>query len=188
MNIIWTSLTIICLCVLLVTNPNLAFNALIDGSEKAINLGIKLWAIYAVWLGILQIIEDTQLDKKIANLLNPLIKYLMGNQHPETNKQIAINITANFLGMGNACTPSGIKSINLLLKNKKKATNASIMFLILNTTSLQLLPTTVIGLRLLNNSTNATSIILPCFIATLCSTVIGIVLCKICSKFYKDEN
>ena len=105
-----------------------------------------------------------------------------------TEGQLSINITSNLLGMGNASTPSGINTISGLDKGSRYATTAMIMVIILNSTSLQLIPTTVVGLRAMAGSINATDIIIPTFIATLVSTVIGIVLVKILGKIFKDKE
>ncbi len=131
MNLVWISILMVSLGILLFNNVDIAFSTILTGSEKAISLALKLWAIYAVWLGILKIVEDTQLDKKIGKLLNPLIKRLFGKTDAETHNQIAINITSNLLGMGNACTPSGIKAMKGLDKGSSVATSAMIMIFFL---------------------------------------------------------
>ena len=188
MNIVWTSFVIIGLGILLFKNVDVAFATMLSGSEKAIALTLKLWAIYAVWLGVLKIVEDTGLNNKISKLLDPIINKLFGKTDAETKNQIAINITSNLLGMGNACTPSGIKALKGLDKGSNIATSAMIMLMILNTSSLQLLPTTVIGLRVTHGSLNPNDIIIPTLIATFASTLSGILLCKLCEKIKLKLN
>lgn len=182
MNFVWISFVMIGLGILLFKNVDIAFSTLLNGSEKAIALTLKLWAIYAVWLGILKIVEDTGLNQKIGKLLNPIINKLFGKTDTETHNQIAINITSNLLGMGNACTPSGIKAMKGLDKGSDIATSSMIMLMILNTSSLQILPTTVIGLRVAAGSVDPNNIILPTLIATTVSTLSGILLCKLFEK------
>lgn len=182
MNFVWISFVMVGLGILLFKNVDIAFSTLLNGSEKAIALTLKLWAIYAVWLGILKIVEDTGLNQKIGKLLNPIINKLFGKTDPETHNQIAINITSNLLGMGNACTPSGIKAMKGLDKGSDIATSSMIMLMILNTSSLQILPTTVIGLRVAAGSVDPNNIILPTLIATTVSTLSGILLCKLFEK------
>lgn len=188
MNIIWISILVVGLALLLLRQPELAFATIQTGSEKAIALCLKLWAIYAIWLGLLNILETTNLDKKIAKLLSPVIKFLIGETDEYTKNQIAINLTSNLLGMGNACTPSGINGMAGLGKGQRYITNAMVMFMILNVTSLQLIPTTVISLRITHGSKCATNIIFPTLIATLASTLSGIILVKICKKLFKDKK
>ena len=136
MNTVWVSILIVGLSLLLFNNPQLAFESIQNGSEKAIALCIKLWAIYSIWLGLLKILEDTGLDKKISKKMDKLINFLMGKTDAETKNAIAVNLTSNLLGMGNACTPSGIKGMSGLDKGSKYITTAMAMFFILNVTSL----------------------------------------------------
>lgn len=188
MNTVWVSILIVGLSLLLLNNPQLAFESIQNGSEKAIALCIKLWAIYSIWLGLLKILEDTGLDKKISKKMDKLINFLMGKTDAETKNAIAVNLTSNLLGMGNACTPSGIKGMSGLDKGSKYITNAMAMFFILNVTSLQLLPTTIVSLRATHNSLNSGDIIFPTLIATTVTTVTGVILIKICGKVFKDKT
>lgn len=188
MNTVWVSILIVGLSLLLFNNPQLAFESIQNGSEKAIALCIKLWAIYSIWLGLLKILEDTGLDKKISQKMDKLINFLMGKTDAETKNAIAVNLTSNLLGMGNACTPSGIKGMSGLDKGSKYITNAMAMFFILNVTSLQLLPTTIVSLRATHNSLNSGDIIFPTLIATTVTTVTGVILIKICGKVFKDKT
>lgn len=188
MNIVWISILIVGLAVMLLQAPELAFATIQTGSEKAIALCLKLWSIYSIWLGLLNILEATGFDKKLAKWLNPLINFLIGHTDAETKNQIAINLTSNILGMGNACTPSGIKAMEGLSKGQKHITSAMIMFMILNVTSLDLIPTTVISLRLSHGSLNSADIIIPTLISTFASTFSGIVLVKICEHIFKDKK
>ena len=188
MNIVFISILIVGLALMLFHSPELAFATIQTGSEKAIALCLKLWSIYAIWLGILNILEATGFDKKLAKAMGTIIDFLIGKTDEETKGQIAINLTSNLLGMGNACTPSGIKAMEGLSKGQKKITSAMIMFMILNVTSLQLIPTTIISLRISHNSTSSADIILPTLISTVASTLSGIILVKIFKKFFKDKK
>ena len=182
MNSIWISFMILGLGLMLFNNVDIAFSSILNGSEKAVSLSIKLWAIYAVWLGILKIVEETGLNNKISKLLNPLINKLFGKTEPAIKNERAINITSNLLGMGNACTPSAINAISGMHKGSEKATAGMLMLMILNTSSLELLPTTVIGLRVAAGSVAPNNIISPTLIATTVSTVSGVLMCKFCEK------
>ncbi len=188
MNFVWSGVMLLGLGLLLLGNVDMAVSSMLDGGAKAITLGLKLWGIYAVWLGLLKIVEDTELDKKLSKLFNPIIKLLVGKVDKYTEGQISINITSNLLGMGNASTPSGINAIAGLDKGSKYATTAMIMIIVLNSSSLQLIPTTVVGLRAMAGSSQATDIIIPTFIATTVCTIVGIVLVKILGKIFKDKE
>lgn len=172
---------------LVINNVDIAVQSILDGGSKAISLTLKLWGIYAVWLGVLKIVEETGLDKKLSKLFRPIIRKLVGDTDEYTSNQIVINLTSNLLGMGNASTPSGINAISGLDRGSKYATASMIMILILNSTSLQLIPTTVIGLRVTAGSSNASDIIIPTLIATIASTLVGILLVKICGKIWRDK-
>ncbi len=188
MNFVWTSVMLVGMGLLLINNVEVTMDTLLAGGSKAISLCIKLWGIYTLWLGILKIVEHTGLDKKISKILRPIIKLLFGKVDEYTENQIAINITSNLFGMGNASTPSGINAIaGLDNKKSKYATSAMIMVIILNSTSMQLIPTTVIGLRVSAGSVSPSDIIIPTFLATVCSTVVGIILVKLFSKIFKDK-
>lgn len=187
MNWVWTSIMLLGLGLLVFKNVDIAVSSILEGGSKAISLSLKLWGIYAVWLGILKIVEETGLDKKLSKLFRPLINKLIGKTDEYTTNQMVINITSNLFGMGNASTPSGINAIAGLDKGSKYATASMIMVLILNSTSLQLVPTTVVGLRVAQGSTSASDIIIPTLIATFASTVAGVLLVKLCSKIFKDK-
>lgn len=190
MNLIWVAIMIVGLGIMLFSNVDMAFATILTGSEKAIALSLKLWAIYAIWLGLLKIVEETHLDQKIAKLLSPIIDYLVGKTDDKTKNHIAINLTSNLLGMGNASTPSGIDGMAGLDKGSKYITTAMAMFFILNVTSLQLIPTTVISLRVLHGSKSANDIILPTLISTIASTISGVVLVKMLKRCFRkgDRN
>lgn len=188
MNFVWTSVMLVGMGLLLLNNVDATMDALFVGGNKAISLSLKLWGIYTLWLGILKIVEETGLDKKLSKLLRPIIRLLFGKTDEYTENQIAINITSNLLGMGNASTPSGMNAIKGLdTRISKYATSAMIMVIILNSTSLQLIPTTIIGLRITAGSSSPTDVIVPTMIATIISTIAGILLVKLFSKIFKDK-
>ena len=190
MNFIWCLLVISGILTLTFINPNLAFSSLLDGSENAINLSIKLWAIYSLWLGLLHIIEETKLNEKIAKILTPLIKFLFGKTDEKTSAQISLNITSNLLGLGNASIPSGISAMENLSKGKNYLTTSMLMLLILNSCNLQIIPSTIISLRATHGSINSADIILPNLIASFLSLILGISFVFLYGKFskFKDKN
>ncbi len=188
MNKIWTFLIIISLCFLSLKSPENVVNVLIGAAEKGVTLSISLIGVYAFWLGILQLLEKTGLNKKLSDLLNPVINFLFGKTSDNLKKDLSINLSSNMLGMGNVSTPSGIEAMQKLDKQNKRPKIASkkmIMLMILNTTAIQIIPTTVLGLRAISGSVNPSSIILPTLLATACSTALGIILVK---AFYRGDN
>ena len=181
MNKIWFVMVVGSICSLLWSNPSSVLNSMIDASREAFSLCIELCAVYAVWLGVLELVEASGLSEKLAKLLHPLIKKLFKIDDKETEKMIALNMSANILGLGNASTPMGINAIKRLDDGSGVATNAMIMLIVLNATSLQLLPSTVIGLRSSAGSASPSDIILPTIIATFCTCLLGVCLVKLCN-------
>ena len=189
MNRIWFLMIVGSICFLLWNDPSNTLTIMVDASTDALSLAIELCAVYAVWLGILEIVEQSGLSEKLAKLLRPIIKRLFNVDDGETQKAIALNMSANILGLGNAATPMGINAMKRLDDGSGKATPAIIMLLVINSTSIQLLPTTIIGLRASAGSASPSDIIIPTLIVTLITFTLGIVLVKICNKiFFKKKS
>lgn len=185
MNYIFNLVFILSMSIMLFVSPSSCISSLLTASEKAVNLCISLISIYAIWLAILEIVDKSGLSKIIAKILKPIIKLLFGNQNDETSEVLAINLSANMLGMGNASTPSGIKAMTLLDDGSGKPNKAMIMLVVINSMSLQLIPTTLIGMRVAYGSTNPSDIIFPIIITSIVSTILGIVMVKI---FYRNKK
>lgn len=169
---------------LLVVNPSVTVTSMIDASSSALELCLSLCAVYAVWLGILEILEQSGLSAKLTKLISPLIKKLFPHANLEVQKDIAINLSANMLGLGNAATPYGIKAMRGLDDGSGIANTSMIMLMIINACSIQFIPTTTIGLRAAAGSSSPADIILPTLIATITACLTGIGLGLICNKIY----
>ncbi len=182
MNKIWFVMMVGSFCFLIWTDPSNILNSMIDASGEAFSLCIELCAVYAVWMGMLELVEVSGLGEKLAKLLHPIIKRLFKIDDIETEKMIALNMSANMLGLGNAATPMGINAMKRLDDGSGTATPAIIMLIVLNATSIQLLPSTVIGLRASAGSSSPADIILPTIIATACTCLLGICLVKLCNR------
>ena len=138
----------------------------------------------------MQIASKTTAMKKITKFLKPIIKILFPKigKNTDTYEKISMNMVANVLGLGNAATPLGIKAMQTMQEknnNKKVLTNDMAMFIVLNTASIQLIPTTVIAIRNSLGSNNPTAIIVPVWIATICAAIAGITATKIFIKLGK---
>lgn len=183
MNIIWCIIILLSIGILTITSPQNVVDIMISASEKSVKLCLNLLAIYAVWLGLLKILEDTGFNKKLSKWLTPVISFLFGkNIDEETKSQIAINLSSNVLGLGNASTPSAIKAMKGLDNGSGKINNSMIMLMVINCLSFQLLPTTIMGLRASAGSINASSIILPTILTSLITGFIIIFILKIIFK------
>ncbi|MBQ3220112.1 MAG: hypothetical protein IJB32_05960 [Clostridia bacterium] len=181
MNIIFGLVIILSTALLIFINPNAVLSSFLAGGEKALSLTMKMVVIYAVWLGVFELLEQTKLSNKFAKLLKPFNKLLFGELPEKANDFMSLNISANILGMSGATTPMGIKSIQELEKHPNTE-YAITMFFVINATSIQLIPSSVMALRTSLGSASPSDIILPTVLATLLSTIIGILLVKIFVK------
>lgn len=166
--------------------------AIFDSTNDAIALSIKLLGTICLWNGIMQIANKTSIIDKLTKLLRPLISILFPEirQNKQIQKEISMNMIANILGLGNAATPLGLKAMKSMQKeNTKKDTlsNSMLMFIVLNTASIQIIPTTVIAIRSSLNSSNPTSIIVPVWIATICAATAGIVVVTMLIRYDKKR-
>ena len=162
-------------------------NSIFQSTEDAISLTITLLGTICLWNGIMQIASKTSLLNRLTKLLNPFVAFLFPElkNNQCINSEISMNIIANILGLGNAATPIGLRVMKLLQKeNIKKDTlsNSMAMFIVLNTASLQIIPTTVIAIRSNMNSINPTKIIIPVWIASICAAITAIITTKIFIK------
>ena len=165
----------LCSVCLLFLNPEGFLTALLDGTSKSATLCIALLASYTVWLGLMQVWEDSGVTRGISKLIKPVTKRLFKTEDEEALTCISMNISANMLGIGGAATPYGIRAAQALDKTKN-AEFSSCMLFIVNATSMQLIPTSVIGIRAALGSGSPSDILLPTLLATALSTGIGILL------------
>ena len=187
MNVIWCFLLISGAVSLIITSPNLVLVSLTNASEKAIALSLKLWGIYTLWLGLLKIVEESKLSKKIEKFFSPIINKLFPNANANAKQFICLNLTSNLLGLGNASVPSGINAISALDEGKDYLTTSMLLVVILNVCNLQIFPTTIISLRALHGSINPSDIILPNLLASLFSITISLMLVWIFTKWRKRK-
>ena len=178
MSIMWIVMVVGSILVLCFSAPGKIVSVMISASQNAITLCLELMAIYAVWLGILHIMEETRLTNLLAKGLSKPIDFCFGAVSMEAKKNISLNVASNLLGLGGAATPYGIKAMQNLDTGKLRANGAMIMLVVINSTGIQLLPTTVIGLRAMAGSIAPSNIILPSRIVTIIPTIIGVALVK----------
>ena len=185
LNYIWFGMMAIAVVVGAVTGRIEAVTeAAIDMAKTAVTISIGLIGIMALWLGIMKIAEESGLIRIIARALKPITVRLFPDvpaDHPAMGS-IVLNMSANMLGLGNAATPLGLKAMEELQElnpHKDTASNAMVMFLAINTSSVQLiLPATVVALM----GGVASQIFIPTILATLCSTIAAIVSVKVLER------
>lgn len=184
LNILWPIFIIISFIYAIFSgNVQEVNKSIFDSAGSAVELSITFLGTMCLWNGIMKIVQETSLMSKLTKLLKPIIRFLfpeLKKDSPAKN-EISMNIIANVLGLGNAATPLGIRAMNELQKeNAKKDTlsNSMIMFIVLNTASLQLIPTTVIAIRTSLESENPSSIIVPVWIVTILAAITAIIVTK----------
>lgn len=184
LNVIWPVFIIISFVyAILVGNVEEVNKSIFDSAGSAVELSITFLGTMCLWNGIMKIVQETSLMSKLTKLLNPIMKFLFPELREDSpaKSEISMNIIANILGLGNAATPLGIRAMNELQKeNVKKDTlsNSMIMFIVLNTASLQLIPTTVIAIRTSLGSENPSLVIVPVWIATILAAVTAVYITK----------
>lgn len=165
-------------------------NSIFESTKMAVDLSITLLGTMCLWNGIMQIASKTSAMEKITNFLRPIMRLLFPKMKKDSKiyQEISMNVVANILGLGNAATPLGIKAMKSMQeenKNEKVLTNDMAIFIVLNTASIQIIPTTVIAIRSSLGSQNPTAIIVPVWIATICAAFAGIIATKLFIKLGK---
>lgn len=167
-------------------------DGIISITDVAVKIAIGLIGIMALWLGIMKIAEAAGLVASLAKLVKPIMVRIFPDvpaDHPAMGAMV-MNMTANFLGLSNAATPMGLKAMEELNKLNPvagTATNAMCMFLTINTTALTLVPATVIAIRFTLGADDPASIIMPTFLATLISLILGVTFTKFIQRFFPIE-
>ena len=188
LNILWPIFIILSFIYALISGKvNEVNNGIFTSLSDAVQLSITFLGTICLWNGIMEIAKKTSLINKMTNFLKPFINFLFPElkENKIAKQEISMNMIANILGLGNAATPLGIKVMKTMQKDNKAKdtlTNSMMMFIVINTASLQLIPTNVIAIRTSLNSGNPTSIILPVWIATVIAAVVGITFTKIIIK------
>lgn len=162
-------------------------NSIFNSSEQTITVTMTLIGTMCLWSGLMKIACNLSLIDKLSNCLNPLINFLFPDlkKFKKIKKEISMNMIANMLGLGNAATPLGLKAMESMQKeNNKKDTlsNSMMMFILINTASIQIIPTTILAIRKSLGSENSTEILVPVWCATICSAIVGIIIAKLLIK------
>jgi len=180
-NYIWGVFILLGVIISIIKGDNNLTNYLITSGTKGIDIIINLVPLMCLWLGTMKIADSSGLLNIISNKLSKIIRVVF----PEIPKgdpaiaYISSNIVMNMLGLGNAATPFGIKAMTRLKElnnNSDIASRSMITFLVINTSSVTIIPTTVISLRIASGSNNPTEIMTACIITTFLSSFIGLLI------------
>lgn len=184
-NYIWGAIVIISVvCGIVTGNIEQVSKAVLSGAEEAMELLISMCGMMCLWTGLMQIADSSGLTNKLANFLKPIMKFLFPDyeENSTATKAICMNITANFLGLGNAATPMGIaamKEMNKLNSTPTIANNSMVMFVVINTASIQLIPTMMSILRQKHGAASPFDVMPAIWVSSLCSLLIGIISAKL---------
>jgi spore maturation protein A len=164
--------------------------SIFDAARSAVEVSLFLLGIVALWMGIAKIIEDSGLIHKLSRVFRPLVCRLFKNipeDHPSITS-ITLNFLANLFGLGNAATPLGIQAmqdLQSLNKDPEKITSEMMLFIVINTASIQLIPFTVIGILADFGSRNPSWVVFPTFLATILSAAFAVGALWICRRALK---
>ena len=188
LNLVWPIFVIISFSFAIFSGNLQNLNSSIfDSVESAVNLSITMLGTMCLWSGIINVATNTKIMEIMNKLLKPIIKFLFPEirENQKAQNEISMNMVANILGLGNAATPLGLKAMETLQKenkNKQELSNSMIMLIVINTASIQIIPTTIIAIRSSLGAENPTSIIVPVWIATICAAIVGVTVTKLLIK------
>lgn len=183
LNNIWPIFIIISIIYAIIAgnleNLNLAITS---SSESAVSLTLTLIGTTCLWSGLIEIASNTNIIKYLKKFLRPVITRLFSNLNSLVYDKVTMNIISNILGLGNAATPLGLQAMEEMQKenlNKEYLSDNMMILIVLNTSSLQIIPTTIIAIRTSLGSNNPTRIIFPVWFSTICAGIVGIIVTKL---------
>jgi spore maturation protein A len=190
LNYIWFGLMAVAVLVAAFTGTaDAVTKGAIDSAKTAVEISLGLIGIMTLWLGMMRVAEKAGLVSLLGRMLRPLSRLVFPEvppDHPAIGA-IVMSVAANMLGLANAATPLGIKAmeeLQALNEDKETASNAMVMFTALNTTGVQLVPATMIGVLVAAGSTSPTAIIAPTLVATLAGLVAALVSARLLQRFF----
>ena len=181
MNILFALVFLLSTGALLYLDPDAFLETMLDGASKSASTCFALIAIYAVWLGLMRVWEDSGIAKGVSRFVKPLARRLLKTDNERALDVACMNFSVNLLGISGAATPYGIQAAKLLDKTPN-AEYSSAMLFVLNATSLQIFPASMIAVRVAMHSAAPNDILLPSLFTTLFSTVIGVILTRLFIK------
>lgn len=194
MNYIWGAMVIFSFIAALFSgNMQALSDSVVNGGKDAISLVINLTGMMCLWGGIMKIAEKAEITKIICNFLSPVFSLLYKNvdKKSETARAMSMNITANLLGLGNAATPLGLEAMRRMQESnsdKAVATDDMVVFVVMNSAAMRLIPTTVATLRTQFGSQSPMEIMPATWLSTFFSLTAGIVTAKVISKIFSNNK
>jgi spore maturation protein A len=195
LNYIWFGLMAVALVVAIFTgNAANVTKGAVDSAKTAVEIALGLIGIMTLWLGVMRIAEKAGLITMLSRLLRPVSRLLFPEippDHPAIGAMI-MNVAANMLGLSNAATPFGIKAMEELQElnegDKETASNAQVIFMVLNTSGFQLIPATIIGVMAAAGSKSPTAVISTTIVATFTGAIVAVTTAKILQRFFPKQE
>lgn len=193
MNYIWISIIFFSIIISLFNGTiNEVSNSILTSGNTAVELCFSLLGTFCLWNGVMNVAEKSGLSQILSKIMSPILcKLFKGlDRNSDAIIPISLNITSNLLGLSNAATPIGIEAMKKLSKDNAKkeiASNNMVLFVVMNSAALRLIPTTVAAIRSNHNSINPLEIILPSIVTSVCALTVGITMVKILERFFKYE-
>lgn len=194
LNYIWSALVIISvICSVFLGNTENLSNAIVDSGASAIELLLTMAGVMCLWSGIMKIAQESGLTSIIAKIFSPLLRLIFPrlDKDSEAFGSITMNITANLLGLGNTATPFGLKAMEQLHTLNGKSNTASdemVIFVVMNTASLQLLPTMLGSLRQSYGSSAPFEILSPVWISSACALAVALIIAITGNVLYRQRR
>lgn len=192
MTVIWAGMIVVSiLCGLATGRIADVSAAAIEGATQGVTLCLSMAGVLCLWMGVMEVMRRAGLSEKLSRLLRPALRRL----YPEfasdavVMDNIAANVSANLLGLGNAATPLGVEAARRMSKRTPGyASDALCMLVVCNTASIQLIPTTVAGVRAAAGSATPFDIVPAVWLASAISITVGIIIAKLCARFWPGER
>lgn len=191
MNYLWGFIILISLIYASINgNVGETMSAAFDGATDAVTLVLSFAGIMCLWTGLINAAEEAGLSKALKKILSPLIRFLFPNLDKKSRALdfITLNICSNLLGLGNGATPMGVKAMKELDRGESYPTDEMCMFIVLNTTAFQLIPSSILALRTAMGSEDAFSVIVPIWITSLISLSVSVVCVKLMCGFKRKRG
>lgn len=193
MNYIWAVIIIFSVVSsLFYGTANELSTGIITSGNTAVDLCLTLLGTFCLWNGLMNVAEKSGITKIISEIMSPIICRLFKgiDKYNPALEPICLNITSNLLGLSNAATPIGIEAMKRLSesnKNKTSPDNNMVLFVVMNSAALRIIPSTVAGIRASHNSANPLEIVLPSILVSFCALSVGIIMTKLTERFFKHE-
>lgn len=194
MSYLWTTLLFFSVCFAFLNGTTAEVStASLEGASSAVELCISMTGTICLWTGVMEVLRQCGLADKLAQALHPLLKKLFPDvaKDKEVLGNISANFSANFFGLGNAATPLGLQAVKGLAshcKDKSTASPSLCLFIVCNTASIQLIPSTVASLRSATGSENPFEILPSVWLSSTLSVTVGIALCKLLEKICNNKE